>query len=58
MEKEDKDGISRAVNEIQKNGKTQYSEACVRFANENFNRKKLTRDFIDICKELEAYKAE
>ena len=58
VEKEDKDGIFRAVNAIQKNGKAQYSETCVRFANENFNRKKLTREFIEIYKELEACKAE
>ena len=58
VEKEDKDGIFRAVNEIQKNGKAQYSDACVRFANENFSRKKLTREFIEIYQELEACKAE
>lgn len=58
VEKTDENGIFEAVNEIQRNGKAQYSEQCVRFANENFSRQKLTREFIEIYEELEACKAE
>lgn len=58
VEKTDENGIFEAVNEIQRNGKAQYSEQCVRFANENFSRQKLTREFIEIYEELVAYKAE
>lgn len=58
VEKADENGIFEAVNEIQKNGKAQYSEHCVRFANENFNRRKLTRAFMEIYEELESYKTE
>lgn len=58
VEKTDENGIFEAVNEIRRNGKAQYSEQCVRFANENFSRQKLTREFIEIYEELVAYKAE
>lgn len=58
VEKTDENGIFEAVNEIQKNGKARYSEHCVRFANENFNRRKLTRAFMEIYEELESYKTE
>lgn len=52
VEKADKDGVFNAVNEIQKNGKEKYSSSCVAFSNENFSRKKLTKEFIDIYNAL------
>ncbi|MGN0538234.1 MAG: glycosyltransferase [Candidatus Fimenecus sp.] len=52
VEKNDKDGMLRAVNEIQKNGKAQYSAHCTAFARENFGREKLTQEFLSVYQNL------
>lgn len=52
VDKEDKNGIFNAVNEIQKKTKAAYTDTCIQFAKDNFSREKLTKDFIGLYKDL------
>ena len=44
VEKDDKEGMLNAVNLIQNNGKAFYSCNCIRFADDNFRREKVTAE--------------
>lgn len=46
------DEIAQAVEEIRENGKEKYSNTCVEFARDNFDKNKLIGDFIDLYKEM------
>lgn len=49
----DIDGLYRAVNEILKNGKSDYSEKCIAFAKENFSKEKNIDEYYKIyCETL------
>lgn len=52
VEKDDENGIFNAINKIRADTKASYSDSCVKFANDNFSRKKLTKEFSDIYNEL------
>lgn len=52
VEKEDKDGVFRAVNTVQENGKAQYTDHCAAFARENFGRNELTREYLSVYQQL------
>lgn len=52
VETDEKDGVFRAVNTVQKNGKAQYTDACAAFARENFGRDKLTREYLSVYQQI------
>ena len=52
VEQGDFDGLCAAIEEVRKNGKAQYSAACRKRAEENFDKEKCFEKYIELYKEL------
>lgn len=52
VEKNDFDGIVEAIREIKSNGKAYYSEHCIAYAHENFDKDKNIEKYIELYKKL------
>lgn len=52
VEENDLDGVMSAVNEIKSNGKAYYSEHCIAYAHENFDKDKNINKYIELYQKL------
>lgn len=52
VEKNDFDGIVEAIREIKSNGKAYYSEHCIAYAHENFDKDKNIEKYIELYQKL------